>query len=135
MILGFKNQFVPAILDGTKIHTIRKDPHHRWKPGMTIQMATGVRTKKYKCFKKAICVSVQEVRIEHVAVGKLNKIEHLITIKNDLINYVKASPTSKLKNIFLVHGESEESLPLRDALKSRGYISVEFPAPGDVYEV
>jgi metallo-beta-lactamase family protein len=55
--------------------------------------------------------------------------------KNDLINFAKASSAEKLKNIFLVHGEPEEALPLRDALKSRGYQSVEFPAPGAVYEV
>jgi metallo-beta-lactamase family protein len=55
--------------------------------------------------------------------------------KNDLVNYVKANPPSKLRNIFLVHGESDQALPLRDALKSRGYQFVEFPAPGEMYEV
>jgi metallo-beta-lactamase family protein len=55
--------------------------------------------------------------------------------QNDLINYVKASSPEKLKQVFLVHGEPDESLPLRDAIKSRGYRSVEFPAPGDTFEV
>jgi metallo-beta-lactamase family protein len=55
--------------------------------------------------------------------------------RDDLINYVMASPPSRLKNIFLVHGESDQALPLRDALKSRGYQSVEFPAPGETYEL
>ncbi|HBZ00228.1 MAG TPA: MBL fold metallo-hydrolase, partial [candidate division Zixibacteria bacterium] len=55
--------------------------------------------------------------------------------KNDLINFAKASKPEKLKNIFLVHGEPEQALPLRDNLKSRGYINVEFPAPGALYEV
>lgn len=56
MLLGFKQQFpngspthfVEKILDGTKKHTIRKG--HRWRAGMSIQMATGVRTKKYYQF-------------------------------------------------------------------------------------
>ncbi len=55
--------------------------------------------------------------------------------RNGLVDYVKASPPSKLKNIFLVHGEPEESLPLRDAIKSRGYLSVEFPQPGETHKV
>jgi metallo-beta-lactamase family protein len=55
--------------------------------------------------------------------------------KNGLVDYVKATPPAKLQNIFLVHGEPEEALPLRDSLKSRGYRSVEFPAANEVYEV
>jgi len=61
MVLGFKPQFVPKILSGQKIHTIREDKHNRWKPGMNIHMATGVRTKKYECFKYDRCESVQEI--------------------------------------------------------------------------
>lgn len=66
MILGFKPQFVPKILNGTKIHTIRKG--NRWKPGMSIQMATGVRTKNYCQFNTdisnlQICKSVQTIKI------------------------------------------------------------------------
>lgn len=59
MILSFKNQFPEKILSGSKIHSIREDPHGRWKPGRKIHMATGVRTKKYHCFKESVCVSVQ----------------------------------------------------------------------------
>jgi hypothetical protein len=36
MILGFKPCFVAPILAGTKIHTIRDDPHNRWKAGREI---------------------------------------------------------------------------------------------------
>ena len=64
MILGFKPQFKQLILDGTKIHSIRVDQHKRWKPGMKIHFATGVRTKNYEQFKEGLCVSVQELRIE-----------------------------------------------------------------------
>lgn len=64
MVLGFKPQFVQPILNGTKIHTIREDKHDRWKPGMTIHFATGVRTKKYKQFKEKFCVSIQSIEIK-----------------------------------------------------------------------
>lgn len=55
MILGFKEQFVEPILDGTKIHTIRWDKHDRWHEGRVIQFATGVRTKKYNMFNEDVC--------------------------------------------------------------------------------
>jgi hypothetical protein len=70
MVLGFKRRFPVHILAGTKIHTIRADPHNRWKAGISIQMATGVRTKKYHQFNKGIpglnkCISTQKIIIEH----------------------------------------------------------------------
>lgn len=61
MILGFNQQFKAPILEGTKIHSIREDKTRRWKAGRTIQMATGVRTKNYECFKEDTCKSVQKV--------------------------------------------------------------------------
>lgn len=63
MVIGFKEQFVYKILNGTKIHTIREDKHDRWRPGMTMHMATGVRTKNYKQFHEDNCTSVQEISI------------------------------------------------------------------------
>ena len=83
MVLGFKQKFA----DGTdthflekilsisglypyelfprpKIHTFRTG--ERWKPGMSIQMAYGVRTQHYAQFNKGIsalgtCISTQKV--------------------------------------------------------------------------
>lgn len=85
MILGFKTQidgepthFVQKILAckleeykkvfKPKLHSIRKVK--RWKPGNSIQMATGVRTKKYFQFNGGgigldVCKSVQDIRIVH----------------------------------------------------------------------
>lgn len=66
MVLAFKPQFKPKILDGIKIHTMREDTHNRWHPGRDIQMATGVRTKNYNCFNnKDKCISTQKVQIIH----------------------------------------------------------------------
>ena len=39
MILGFKGQFVPFVLDGTKTHTIRAG--QRWTDGMRADLFTG----------------------------------------------------------------------------------------------
>lgn len=85
MILGFKTMikgkpthFVQKILACTlsyyreeftpKIHSIRAG--ERWKPGMTIHMATGVRTKEYSRFNGDgigldKCKSVQLIRIKY----------------------------------------------------------------------
>lgn len=65
MILAFKPQFKQPILDGVKIHTLRADPNDRWHKGRQIQMATGVRTKNYNCFKEATCLSTQKVYMSY----------------------------------------------------------------------
>lgn len=75
MILAFKPQFKDKILNSTKIHTIREDSNRRWKAGRKIQMATGVRTKNYNCFKEVECVSVQEISIKYYKkLGVTNKV-------------------------------------------------------------
>ncbi|OGJ89866.1 MAG: MBL fold metallo-hydrolase [Candidatus Raymondbacteria bacterium RifOxyC12_full_50_8] len=51
--------------------------------------------------------------------------------RRDLLNYVRMTPPEKLKNVFLVHGEPEQALSFRDALRSNGYMNVHYPALGD----
>ena len=63
MVIGFKERFIKPILARTKLHTIRGDSHNRWKIGMRMHMATGVRTKKYNQFNEEICKSVQKIKI------------------------------------------------------------------------
>ncbi len=53
--------------------------------------------------------------------------------RRNLLDYVDLTPPSRLKHIFLVHGEPEQSLSLRDALRSKGYENIHYPAPGDVF--
>jgi len=55
--------------------------------------------------------------------------------RRDLIGYVQMSSTTRLKNIFLVHGEPDQALPLRDALLGMGYRNVGYPAPNDTVEL
>ena len=63
MVLGFKPQFKEPILKKKKKHTIREDKNDRWKPGMKIHFATGVRTRLYHQFKEGVCVSIQKIKI------------------------------------------------------------------------
>lgn len=79
MIIGFRKQFKGTgtyidgcftqfreqILTNLKLHTMREDVHFRFKDGITIQMATGVRTKQYDCFKQDTIKSIQRIAIEH----------------------------------------------------------------------
>ncbi len=55
--------------------------------------------------------------------------------RKDLLTYARTTKPEKLRQIFLVHGEPGEALPLRDALRSSGYCQVEYPAPGETYEI
>lgn len=80
MILGFMQHFVlpgtrlhrkptkfkQQILHCVKLHTMRVDAKKRWKPGMLIQLAHGVRTKFYDNFATFPCISTQEVHIAYV---------------------------------------------------------------------
>lgn len=100
MILGFKKKFpdnTPThfkekILSGEKIHSLRKSD--RFREGMSIQMAYGVRTKYYEQFNKGIenlstCISVQEV---FMTINRSGVIE--VTIDDD--NYLTALQIDKL---------------------------------------
>jgi metallo-beta-lactamase family protein len=51
--------------------------------------------------------------------------------RRDLLDYVKFCAPEKLKHIFLVHGEPDQALPLRDAFRSKGYQNVGYPEPGE----
>lgn len=96
MILSFKTKFsngeptdfVEKILSGEKIHTIREDPGCRWKAGMHIHFATGVRTKQYKQFHSAVCTKVEELEMDSGEVFVINrtsqkKIDIQLLAKND----------------------------------------------------
>jgi len=53
--------------------------------------------------------------------------------RRTLLDYVDYTPPSRLKHIFLVHGEPEQSLSLKDALRSKGYENIYYPAPGEIF--
>jgi hypothetical protein len=68
MVLGFSERwkgeptnFVEHVLSGRKWHTVRWG--NRWREGMAIQFATGVRTKNYRCFHVGKVAKVQRVKV------------------------------------------------------------------------
>lgn len=69
MILGFKQlfssgeptKFREKIFEGKKIHSIRSG--ERWREGVVVHMAYGVRTKSYEMFKLTECTGVQKIII------------------------------------------------------------------------
>lgn len=72
MILSFKKKwpwngeptrFPEKIKSGEKVHTIREDQHRRWREGMDIHFATGLRTPQYNQFESGVCSGVQEIRM------------------------------------------------------------------------
>ena len=55
--------------------------------------------------------------------------------RRGLLDYISITPPSKLKNIFLVHGELEQSTPLKDALRSQGYENIHIPNIGETINI
>lgn len=108
MILSYKPGFKPLILSGSKKHSIRADPHKRWKAGRTIHMATGVRTKNYNCFLVNKCVSTQTIRIKrHVSHSRLNgPLVHCVIVDdraismNDTIRLAKNDGFNNIAEFF-----------------------------------
>lgn len=72
MTLGYTIPNAEAYIKaGRKIHTFRLDPKNRWKPGLVIHHATGVRSKKYNCFQQDKCTATQKARFEYYG-GRLS---------------------------------------------------------------
>lgn len=64
---GKPTRFKEKIAAGTKIHSMREDRHKRWRVGMSMQLAYGVRTLYYDCFKpNEVCKRIDEVEIKYL---------------------------------------------------------------------
>ena len=63
-LYNFQARFVPFILDGRKTHTIRAVRAHPDKPGNTLHLYTGLRTKKAKLLMRVPCVNVEDILID-----------------------------------------------------------------------
>jgi len=55
--------------------------------------------------------------------------------QKELIDYIRLNSKEKLKNIFLVHGEEDQSLVFREKLVKMSYRNVHFPVPGEKFEI
>lgn len=64
-LYNFQKQFVPFIKARTKKHTIRSRRAHPDKPGNTLYLYSGLRTKKARRIIAPVkCVKVEEINIE-----------------------------------------------------------------------
>lgn len=61
MILGFKDQFVPFVEDGSKTHTIRAG--QRWKAGMRADLFARPRQKGMRLLFRAMVTKVEAITI------------------------------------------------------------------------
>ena len=55
--------------------------------------------------------------------------------QNELLDYLRLNPQKQLKNIFLVHGEEAQALPLREKIIHKGYKNAEFPPSGEKFVI
>jgi metallo-beta-lactamase family protein len=55
--------------------------------------------------------------------------------RDDLIRFVKMQSPTKLKKVFLVHGEYESMTAFRETLGEEGYNDVEIPKKGESFEL
>jgi len=55
--------------------------------------------------------------------------------QNELLDYLKLNPQKRLKNIFLVHGEEEQALPLKEKIIQKGYKNVDFPVSEEKFVI
>ena len=62
-VINFKHEFKPLILSGSKTTTIRKPRARRILPGDTLNLYTGLRTKKAELIKSVDCTSCVPISI------------------------------------------------------------------------
>ena len=53
----------------------------------------------------------------------------------ELIDYLRLNDKNRLKNIFLVHGEEEQAIPLKEKLLHKGFKNVDFPQSGEKFVI
>lgn len=55
--------------------------------------------------------------------------------QKELLDYLRLNTQNKLKSIFLVHGEEDMALPLREKIIQKGYQNVQYPASGEIINI
>lgn len=63
-LYNFKERFAPRILDGSKTHTIRPLRAIADKPGNTLHLYTGLRTKRARLLMRVPCVKIESIEID-----------------------------------------------------------------------
>lgn len=55
--------------------------------------------------------------------------------QNELLDYLSLNPQKRLKNIFLVHGEEDQALPLKEKILQKGYKNADYPMSGEKFVI
>ena len=55
--------------------------------------------------------------------------------RRDLLDYVSINDPARLRHIYLFHGEVDQAVSFKDALRSKGYQHVYFPERGDSWDI
>ncbi len=119
---------------GRILHHLRNNIHDR----KTLLLFVGYAARE--TLARKIIEGEKKVRIfgeEHTVNCKVKVMDSFSAHadRRDLLNYAKITPPNRLKNIFLVHGEPDQSLPLKDALRSMGYQNVHYPDVGEAVTI
>ncbi|MBN8668748.1 MAG: hypothetical protein J0M30_14720 [Chitinophagales bacterium] len=81
---SFKERFIPLIKSGEKKQTIRKKRKGQAKPGSTLYLYYGMRTKWCTKIKETVCKDVKEIRITKRGDVYLNG-ERLSEVQKDIL--------------------------------------------------
>lgn len=69
---SFKERFIPLIKNGSKTQTIRRKRKGQAKPGDTVYLYYGMRTKWCTKIGEGICTKVEEISIQQNGVVRIN---------------------------------------------------------------
>lgn len=77
-LYNFHRRFVPFIQDGRKTHTIRATRKYPDKPGDTLFLYQGLRTKCAKRIALVVCTKVEEIAITNTPLHRVSLAGHLL---------------------------------------------------------
>lgn len=121
-LYNFKERFVPFILDGRKQHTIRAVRANPDKPGNTLHLYTGLRTKKAKLLMRVPCVKIEEIEFRRDSIippGRPSWMRFRIIINDALLHYdeveafAKRDGFSSFSEMIVFWKEAERTFPWR----------------------
>lgn len=55
--------------------------------------------------------------------------------RNELLEYLGFNPPDRLRHLFIVHGENDQSMPFLEGLHAAGYRNVKYPELGAAFEI
>jgi len=74
---------------------------------------------------------------EHKVICKIKTMDYFSAHadQGELTDYLRLNDKKRLKNIFLVHGEEEQALPLKEKLLAKDFKNVDFPSSGEKFVI